>query len=337
MKQHVSIIAGSSNIALAQAAAKRLNISLLPSDMQYFSNSEMRPVIGKSVRNKDVFIIQTGGFSRQYGVLPGDMRSVNDYLVETYLLMRTLKRSDVRTITLVMPFFPYSRQDKKDNPRGAISARDVADMFEFAGLHRIVTFDLHSPQIQGFFNVPCDNLYTAHLMKEYFDKHIFKKGYQNKYALIAPDEGALKRMREYAGMFNLPLFVLSKERDYRKKNEVEKTVLIGNPEDIQGRIAIIIDDMIDTFGTINTASNLIQEAGATGLIVAATHGIFSGPAIERINKNSFIQQVLVSDSIPQEANKAQSKKIATYSIAPMVAETIQRLSNGRSLSEMFAR
>jgi ribose-phosphate pyrophosphokinase len=337
MKQPISIIAGSSNNELAHAAAKHLKIKLVPSEMQYFSNSELRPVIGESVRNKDVFIIQTGGFSRQYGVAPGDMRSVNDYLVETYLLMRTLKRSDVRTMTLVMPFFPYSRQDKKDNPRGAISARDVADMFEFAGLHRIVTFDLHSPQIQGFFNVPCDNLYTAHLIKDYFDKKIFKKDYQNNYALIAPDEGALKRMREYAGMFNLPLFVLSKERDYRKKNEVEKTILIGNPEDIKGRTAIIIDDMIDTFGTIDTASKLIQEAGAKGLIVAATHGIFSGPAIERINKNSFIEHILVSDSIPQAANQAQSKKIDTYSIAPMVAETIRRLSRGESLSTMFSK
>lgn len=337
MKEQVRIIAGSSNVELAQTAAKHLKVRLVQSDMQYFSNSELRPVIGESVRNKDVFIIQTGGFSRQHGVAPGDMRSVNDYLVETYLLMRTLKRSDVRTMTLVMPFFPYSRQDKKDNPRGAISARDVADMFEFAGLHRIVTFDLHSPQIQGFFNVPCDNLYTAHLIKEYFDNHVFKKGYQNKYALIAPDEGALKRMREYAGMFGLPLFVLSKERDYRKRNEVEKTILIGNPEDIKGRTAIIIDDMIDTFGTINTASKLIQDAGANGLIVAATHGIFSGPAIERINKNPFIQQVLVSDSIPQVANKAQSKKIDTYSIAPMVAETIRRLSRGESLSTMFSK
>jgi ribose-phosphate pyrophosphokinase len=138
-------------------------------------------------------------------------------------------------------------------------------------------------------------------------------------------------------MFNLPLFVLSKERDYRKKNEVEKTILIGNPEDIKGRTAIIIDDMIDTFGTIDTASKLIQEAGAKGLIVAATHGIFSGPAIERINKNSFIEHILVSDSIPQAANQAQSKKIDTYSIAPMVAETIRRLSRGESLSTMFSK
>jgi ribose-phosphate pyrophosphokinase len=249
--------------------------------------------------------------------------------------MRTLKRSDARHITLIMPFFSYARQDKKDNSRGAISARDIADLLELGGIHRMVTFDLHSPQIQGFFNVPCDNLYTAHLIKQYFDTHILKNNYQKKYALIAPDEGALKRMREYAGMFGLPLFVLSKERDYRKKNEVDRTTLIGNPDDLVGRTAIIIDDMIDTFGTINTATKLIQEAGANKLIVGVTHGMFTGAALERINGNPFIETVLVSDSIPQAQHQAQCSKIKTYSLAPMIADVIQRLANGRSLSEMF--
>lgn len=296
----------------------------------------MRPVIEESVRGKDIFILQTGGFSQvPSGIGDGDFRSINDYLIETYLLMRTLRRSDARHITLIMPFFPYARQDKKDNPRGAISARDIADLLELGGIQRIVTFDLHSPQIQGFFNVPCDNLYAAPLIKKYFDAHLFKAGYQKKYALIAPDEGALKRMREYAGMFGLPLFVLSKERDYRKKNEVERTTLIGDTTELRGRTAIIIDDMIDTMGTINTASRLIQDAGAVSLIVAATHGIFSGPALTRLNENAFIKTVLVSDSIPQAKNQATCAKIVTYSLAPTIANIISRLATGASISAIF--
>lgn len=333
----IHLISGSSNMPLALAVAKKLKVKLVASEMQYFSNSEIRPIISESVRGKDMFIIQTGGFSRAAsGIASGDFRSINDYLIETYLLTRTLKRSDVSHVTLIMPFFSYARQDKKDNPRGAISARDIADLLENAGLDRIVTFDLHSPQIQGFFNVPCDNLYAAHLIKDYFDTHLFKTGYQNKYALIAPDEGALKRMREYAGMFQLPLFVLSKERDYRKKNEVERTILIGNPDDLKGRTAIIIDDMIDTCGTINTASELIESAGAKKLIVAATHGILSGPALDRINANTFIESVLVSDSIPQAEHQRLCSKITVFSLAPMIADVVDRLARGKSLSAMFA-
>ncbi len=325
----IRIIAGSLAQELAHDVARKTGTKLLPSEMQYFSNSEMRPVIQESVRHKDVFIIQSPG--------DGSVRSVNDIVVETLLLLRTLKRSDAGNVNLIFTFFPYARQDKKDNPRGAISARDIADMLEVSGLHRIVTFDLHAPQIQGFFTVPCDNLYTAHLMKDYFDAHVFKKGYQDQFALIAPDEGALKRMREYAGMFKLPLFVLSKERDYRKQNEVERVTLIGDKKELKGKIAIVIDDMIDTFGTIDTASTLIQKAGASGLIVAATHGILSGPALARIEKNDFVRMVLVSDSIDQSVHMKTCKKIKTFSIAPMVAETIRRLSRGESLSEMFAK
>lgn len=332
------IIAGSSHPVLAEAVAKKLRLPLLKSEMQYFSNSELRPVIGESVRGKDVFIIQTGGFSaRPSGLGAGDWRSVNDYLVETYLLMRTLRRSDARHITLILPFFPYARQDKKDNPRGAISARDVADLLQLGGVHRVVSFDLHAPQIQGFFDVPCDNLYTAHLIKEYLDAHVFTRGFKDKFALVAPDEGALKRMREYAGMFGLPLLVLSKERDYRKKNEVERAVLIGDAAALKGRTAIIIDDMIDTFGTISTASGILKQAGAKSLIVAATHGILSGPALERIQKDAFVGMVLVSDSIPQDKHQAASGKIAVFSLAPMIAEVVKRLSEGASLSAMFAR
>lgn len=323
------IIAGTSCVDMAHKVAERLGTTLHRGEMQYFANGEIRPILHESVRHKDVYVIQSGN--------DGDMagRTPNDLVMETLLLVKTLRRSDAGRINLVLPFFPYSRQDKKDNSRGAISARDVADLFEHAGVHRVITFDLHAAQIQGFFNIPCDNLYTAHLIKEYFDAHHFTEGYQDRFALVAPDEGALKRMREYAGMFGLPLFVLSKERDYRKKNEVERVALIGDSGGLQGRVAIVIDDMIDTFGTINSAVKILEENGATGVIVAATHGILSNPAIERINANPLIHEVIVSDSVPQEMHRAGSKKLRVFSLVDMVAKAITHLEEGRSLSTLF--
>lgn len=325
------IIAGSSHIELARQVSKLSKIPMIETEMEYFANGEIRPIIRESVRDKDVYLIQAG-----YGGAES-AHSVNDFIIETVLLIKTLKRSDAGRINLVLPFFPYSRQDKKDNKRGAISARDIADMFESAGVHRVITIDLHASQIQGFFNIPCDNLYTAHLIKDYFDKHLFKKNYKEKFALVAPDEGALKRMREYAGMFGLPLFVLSKERDYRKKNEVEKTVLIGEGGSLAGRTAIVIDDMIDTFGTIAKASELLQAHGAGRVIVAATHGLLSGPAIERINNSPAIDLVLVSDTISQHVHASRSKKIHVYPVASMLAEAVQHLEGGKSLPSLYVR
>jgi len=259
--------------------------------------------------------------------------------MEIYILAKTLKRSDAKTINLIVPFFPYSREDKKDSPRGAISARDIADMFEFAGINRIITFDLHSPQIQGFFQIPCDNLFTTYTIVDYIRKHIFKKykNYKDKFVLVAPDEGALKRTKEFARLFKLPFMVLSKERDYSKTNIVSKTVLIGNKKYIKGRTAIIIDDMIDTFGTVNKATKLLEEKGATDLIVCATHGIFSANALEKINKNDFIKMVLVSDSIPQTQHQKECKKLKVFSIAPVIANIVKRLVKGQSISELFKR
>lgn len=323
------IITGSSTTILAEKVAHQIGTTLHRGEMQYFANGEIRPILHESVRHKDVYVIQSGNDGDTAG------RTANDLVMETVLLIKTLRRSDAGRINLVLPFFPYSRQDKKDNSRGAISARDVADLYEHAGAHRVITFDLHAAQIQGFFNIPCDNLYTAHLIKEYFDTHHFKAGYEDKFALIAPDEGALKRMREYAGMFGLPLFVLSKERDYRKKNEVERVALIGDSVGLQGRIAIVVDDMIDTFGTINSAVKILEENGATGVIVAATHGILSHPALDRINNNPFIHEVIVSDSIPQDAHLEKCKKLKVFSLVSMVGKAITHLEEGKSLSTLF--
>ncbi len=336
--KNVRIIGGSSNPQLVADVSKLLNRKPIGNVFEYFANTEFRPRIPESVRGKNVFILQTGGYASEKDS-NGNYRTANDYLMETYILARTLRRSDAKHVNLIVPFFPYSREDKKDNPRGAISARDVADIFELAGVDRVITFDLHSPQIQGFFNIPCDNLYTTYAIRDYLHKNIFvkNKNYKEKFVLVAPDEGALKRIKMFAGLFRLPFLVLSKERDYSKKNTVEKTVLIGDKKYLKGRTAIVIDDMMDTFGTIDKASKLLQKKGAKALIVAATHGIFSGPALDRINNNDFIKMVLVSDSIPQEAHKRLSKKIKVFSIAPIIADIVKRLATGKSISAMFSK
>jgi ribose-phosphate pyrophosphokinase len=325
------IISGSSCLPLAEKVAAILGTTLHKNEMQYFANGEIRPVLHEDVRHHDVYIMQSGNDGEVTG------KSVNDFVMETILLMKTLKRSDAGRINVVLPFFPYSRQDKKDSSKGAISARDIADLLESSGAHRVITFDLHAAQIQGFFEIPCDNIYTAHLIKKYFDACHFQSGYEDTYALVAPDEGALKRMREYAGMFGLPLFVLSKERDYRKKNEVERTALIGESGGLKGRTAIVIDDMIDTFGTINSAAKILEDHGAKDIVVAATHGILSHPAIERINKNPLIREVIVSDSIDQSKHIAASDKIKVYSIVETIAEAISHLEEGKQLSSLYVR
>ena len=334
--KNVRIIGGSSNPKLVSDVSKLLKRKPIGNVFEYFANTEFRPKIPESVRNKDVFILQTGGYSNKDN---GDFRTANDYLMETYILAKTLRRSDAKTVSLILPFFPYSREEKKDNPRGAISARDVADIFELAKVDRVITFDLHAPQIQGFFNVPCDNLYTTQDIKNYLDKYVFSKvkDYKKKFVLVAPDEGALKRIKEFAGIFRLPFLVLSKERDYSKKNTVSKTVLIGDKKYLEGRTAIIIDDMIDTFGTVDKATEVLQRKGAKDLVVCATHGILSGPAIGLINKNDFIKMVLVSDSIPQAEHKKLCKKLKVFTIAPMIADIVKRLVSGRSISAMFRR
>ncbi len=334
--KNVRIIGGSSNPKLVADVSKLLKKKPIGNVFEYFANTEFRPRIPESVRNKDIFILQTGGYTNKDD---GDFRTANDYLMETYILAKTLRRSDAKTVNLIAPFFPYSREDKKDNARGAISAKDVADLFEMAKISRVITFDLHAPQIQGFFNVPCDNLYTTYEIKKYLDKNVFKnKGsYKDKFVLVAPDEGALKRIKEFAGLFKLPFLVLSKERDYSKKNTVNKTVLIGDRKYLKGRTAIIIDDMIDTFGTVNKATGVLKEKGAKDLIICATHGIFSNKALDLINNNDFIKMVLVSDSIPQGLHKKACKKLRVFSIAPIISDIVKRIVAGKSISQMFNR
>lgn len=331
-RRNARIICGNSHPGLAKDLSNLLGIKLVDCELQYFSNSEIRPVIKESIRGKNIFIIQTGTFNR---ILCD--RSVNDHLMETFLLIRACKRADSKNITLIMPNMPYARQDKKDNPRGGISARDIADILEICGITRVICLDLHCAQIQGFFNVPCDNLFCNNLIKNVLFDKVFRNSdnYKENYVVISPDEGALKRAKQFANSVDLPFMVLSKERDYTKLNMVENMFLIGNKKYLKNRTAIIIDDMCDTFGTVQKAANCLIENGAKSVILAITHGIFSGPAIERMNNTDTIEMVICSNSIPQTENTKRCNKLVVFSVANLISSVIASLITGNSISRLF--
>jgi len=326
------ILSTNSHLQLAQELSKQSNIPLIQTDIVYFANTEIRTSINKSIRSKKIFIISSPNNN-------GNL-SINDHIMETYLLIRTCKRADVESITLICPSYPYARQDKKNMSRMCISAKDIADLFTNAGIDRIICFDLHSHQIQGFFNIPCDNFYCIDLIHKYLiDNHNinqkFDKTLDSNFVIIAPDEGALKRVQKYANKFKMPFMVISKERDYTQLNKIEKAVLIGDKKYLVGRTAIIIDDMVDTCGTILTVGDLLMNKGAKNIIVIVTHGILSGPALERINNNDYIKEIIVSDSLPQYEKQKKCNKLKTFSIIPILTEVIQKLINGGSLSDIF--
>ena len=331
VKNNCYILSTTSHIQLAEDLSKYSNIPILNTRIEYFANTEIRTSISSSVRGKKLFIITSPH---------NNSKSINDYIIETYLLIKTCKRSDSGNITLVCPCYPYARQDKKDNARTCISARDIADLFTNAGIDRIISFDLHSAQIQGFFNIPCDNFYCINMIHKYLvEKHNinqeFDKDLDTKYVIVAPDEGALKRVQIYANKFKMPFMVVSKERDYSQVNKVDKAVLIGDKKYLQDRTAIIIDDMLDTGGTIIKVGELLMSKGAKDVMVIVTHGILSGPSIDRINNTKYLKEVIVSDTLPQEMKQKKCKKLKTFSIVPMLSEVLNKLCKGGSLSQIF--
>jgi len=326
------ILSTTSHKKLAEDLSKHSKIQIINTRIEYFANSEIRTSISSSVRGKNLFIITAPHNNNE--------KSINDYIIETYLLIKTCKRSDSGNITLICPCYPYARQDKKDNSRTCISAKDIADLFTLAGIDRIVSFDLHSHQIQGFFNIPCDNFYCINMIHKYLiDNHNinqeFEKKLDSKFVIVAPDEGALKRVQLYANKFKMPFMVVSKERDYSHVNKVEKAVLIGDKKYLQERTAIIIDDMLDTGGTIIKVGELLMSKGAKDVMVIVTHGILSDPAIEIINNTEYLKEVVISDSLPQEEKLNKCSKLKTFSIVPMLSEVINKLCEGGSLSKIF--
>lgn len=313
------IFTGNANPELAQKIADYLQIPLGAATVTKFSDGEIKIHINESVRGKDIFIVQSGRSNNQ---------SVNDNLMELYLLIRTMKRASAKRITAIIPYYGYARQDRRTTSRVPISAADIALMFEMAGVDRLITIDLHCGQIQGFFqNTPVDNLFASSL----FISHIVDKNLSNV-VVVSPDTGGVDRARKFSeGLkkkgVDSGIALISKERV--QAGVISTMQLIGN---VQGADAIIVDDMCDTAGTLVKAAQLIKDHGANRVFAVITHPVFSGDALEKI-KNSVIEELVISDTIPLK--EGVPSNIHCISVAPLLGQAILRVQTGQSISMMF--
>ena len=311
----IDIFSGSSCIDLSDEVAKLLRIGLSSSQLGTFSDGEIQVEINENVRGHDTFIIQST-------CSPADK-----HLMELMLLADALKRSSASKITAVVPYFGYARQDRRvRSSRVPISAKVVSDMFSSVGINRVLTLDLHSETIQGFFDMPADNIYATKLMVE----DIFKNYSQDNLVIVSPDVGGVVRSRALAKYLGgLELSIIDKRRD--EANESEVMNIIGN---VEGKNCIVPDDIVDTAGTLCNAAKALKDAGASKVSAYITHPVLSGPAIERIT-NSQIDELVVTNSIPLTQDGQKCSKIRVISIAPLISECIKRLSNEESLSAVF--
>ena len=294
--------------------ARCLNSQLGDIEISRFADGEIFVQIKDNVRGLHVFVIQSA------------CPPVNENYMELFLILDALKRASAQEITLVMPYYAYSRQDRKSEPRVPISAKCIADMLTSAGAHRLLVVDLHSPQIQGFFNLPVDNLFASPVLAQSWQKSHFK----DDIVVVSPDAGGAERARAFAKKIaKASVAMIDKRR--QAHNKVKALSLIG---DVKGKTALILDDMIDTAGTLCEASVILLESGAKEVIALATHPLFSGSAVERIEK-SPLKEVVVTDTIPLNDEAKKCKKVRTVSLAPLVAEAIKRISNKNSVSFLF--
>ena len=306
------IFAGNSNPELAQKICDYLKMPIGGADLSTFSDGEIQIEIRDNVRMKDVFIIQS------------TCDPVNKNLMELLLMIDALKRASASGITVVIPYYGYARQDKKVAPRVPISAKLVADMITLAGATRIITMDLHAGQIQGFFNIPVDNLYAAPVLLEYMRYH-----FRNDIIMVSPDAGGVERARAFAKRLSADLAIVDKRRS--APNEAKAMAVIG---DVQGKTAIILDDMSDTAGTLTEAAGVLMEKGAKEVHACCAHPVLSGPALERI-ENSALKSLVVTDTIPLKPEAAASDKIKVLSISKLVGEAIIRSYRGDSVTSLF--
>jgi len=312
---NIKVFSGSSHSDLTNKVCDRLGIEPGKVVTKKFSNLETCVEIGESVRGEDVYIIQTGG------------GEVNDNLMELLIMINACKIASAERVTAVIPSFPYARQDKKDKSRAPISAKLVANMLSVAGADHIITMDLHASQIQGFFDIPVDNLYAEPAVLKWIKENIAE--WRNS-IIVSPDAGGAKRVTAIADRLNVEFALIHKER--KKANEVDRMVLVGDAKD---RVAILVDDMADTCGTICLAATKLMESGATKIYAILTHGIFSGPALQRIN-NACFEAVVVTNTLPQDANMKNCEKIQCIDVSMMFAEAVRRTHNGESVSYLFS-
>lgn len=311
----IKIFAGNSNMVVASEIAAALGKKLGNSQTTTFSDGEIAVSINESVRGADVFVVQSTS------------DPVNNNVMELLIMIDAFKRASAGRITAVMPYFGYARQDRKAKARDPISAKLVADLIATAGADRVLTMDLHAPQIQGFFNIPVDHLLGVPVLVPYFVKTMGER--KQDVVVVSPDLGSVTRARNFATRLNVPLAIVDKRRQEANVSEVMN--IIG---DVRDKSVILVDDMIDTAGTLcNAAKALVEVGGAKEVCACATHGVLSGPAIERL-ENSYINEVVLLDTIQPVEEKACSK-ITHLSCAPVFAEAIERIYEDLSVSTLF--
>lgn len=310
----LKIFSLSSNRPLAEKIAAAVGVELGNLSVSQFSDGEIKVNIEESVRGCHVYIVQSTSYP------------VNDNLMELLIMIDALRRASAKTVNVIIPYYGYARQDRKAKPREPITSKLVANMITQAGADRLLTIDLHAAQIQGFFDIPVDHLLGAALLANYF-----KEKYPNKndIVVVSPDHGGVARARKMAEFLNSPLAIIDKRRP--KENVAEVMNIIGN---VEGKICVLIDDMIDTAGTITLAAKALKEVGgATEVYACATHGVLSGPAIERLN-NSVITEVVITDTINLSEEK-KGGKIVTVSVCELMAEAVKRIHEDRPVSPLF--
>ena len=308
------VFSGNANRPLAEAICAYLEVPMGRSRLSRFSDGELFVEIGENVRGVDVFIVQP------------TCSPVNDTLMELLIMIDALKRASASSVTAVIPYYGYARQDRKVAPRTPITAKLVADLLSASGVSRVLAMDLHAGQIQGFFDVPFDHLYAMPALVESLRPRVAE---QAATVMVSPDAGGVQRTRAYARRLGIDLAIVDKRRE--RANESEVMNIIG---DVKGRTCILCDDMVDTAGTLCNAAKALRIAGATRVIACATHGVLSGPAVKRLEE-SEIEQVIVTDSIPLPESAKGSKKYLVVSVANLLAEAIKRIHLGDSVSSLF--
>lgn len=308
----IEILAGNSNKALADAIAAELKTVVSDAEIGKFSDGEINVTLPKTVRGKDVFIVQSTS------------APVNDNLMELLIMIDACKRASAGRITAVMPYFGYARQDRKARPRDPITAKLVADMLTSAGADRVLTIDLHAAQIQGFFNIPVDHLYGAPLLARYY-----KNKMDENWVVVSPDVGSVGRARNFASRVNATLAIVDKRRP--KANAIEVMNVIG---DVKGKTCLVVDDMVDTAGTLCQGAEALIKNGAKEVYACCTHGVLSGPAMDRLNA-SPIKELLVLDTINMPEEIRNNPKVKVMSVAKLIAKAIYTIYSDSSLSAIY--
>jgi ribose-phosphate pyrophosphokinase len=309
----LKVFSGRAHLALAQEICSHLGVDPGHVQLYSFSDGENYVQIDENVRGADVFIIQ-----------PTCPPSVNDSLMELLIMLDAFKRSSARRITAVLPYYGYARQDRKDKPRVPITAKLAADLISKAGADRVLTLDLHAAQIQGFFNIPVDHLFAAPVIVG----HLKSLGLPDL-TIVSPDAGGVERARAYAKRLDASLAIIDKRRF--AKNQTEVMNIVG---EVEGRNVFIVDDIIDTAGTLISAAQALADQGAQSISAACTHAVLSGPAVQRINASN-LQQVITTNSIPTQEKEADCPKLKALSIASLMGEAIKRIHNEDSVSSLF--